>query len=804
VDTFVQDLRYAVRQLAKSRGFTVVAVLTLALGIGENTAIFSVVNRLLFNPLPFLEHPDRLVAVWETGPRGNDHNEVSPANFRDWKNQARTFDHLVAHIWWTANITGGDRPERVQGFLVSPDYFTTLGIRPLMGRGFVAGEDEPGHDRVVVLSHGIWQRRFGGDPRIVGQAIPINGIPRTVIGVLPPDVRYPAPAELWGPLSLEAEEWALRRGRFLLVTGRLAPGVSAAQAHAELAGIAHNLSTQYPVSNTDWGTNVRSLIPDVTRRLEPILLALFVAVGFVLLIACANVANLLLARGATRGRELAVRATLGADRGRLTRQLLTESIVLALAGGGVSVLVAIWGVGALVALVPPGQQAYLVGFNRVAVDGPVLLFTLALSLATAFVFGLAPALRASRTDLQAALQEEGRVAGSTPRHRLRRALIAAEVALALLLLVGAGLTLRSLQHLLGTSPGFDVDGIALTSVSLPGSKYSDDVAVAGFYRDLLDQVAVIPGVSAAGAVNVTPLCQCNQTTSFQIEGAPPFPPGEGPDVGWRVVTPGYFAALGVPLREGRAFDAADNAAGRRVAIVNQTLARRYFPNGAVGRRLVLIGDSLPFEIVGLLSDVRHDGPARLPQPEVYLPAAQVPAREMNLVARTTSSPAGVLPALRAEVQRLDPDQPVFDQRTMRDVFDLVVGPHRLALRLLAALGALALALAAVGIYGVLVQLVAERTREIGIRVALGSDPPAVRRLVLRQGMVPVAWGLATGLLAALGLTRVLASQLVGVSPAESLTLATVAMLLATVALAACYLPARRATSVDPMVALRTE
>ena len=804
MDALLQDLRHAIRQLAKSRGFAVVAVLTLALGIGANSAIFSVVNRLLFNPLPFLEHPDRLVAVWETGPRGNDHNEASPANFRDWKAQARSFDHLVAHIWWTANLTGGDRPERVQGFMVSPDYFTALGVHPLLGRGFVAGEDEPGRDRVVVLSHGIWQRRFGGDPRIVGQEIPINGIPRTVIGVLPPDVRYPAPAELWAPLSFGAQTWGLRQARFLLVTGRLAPGVSIAQAHAEMAGIAHSLSTQYPASNTDWGTNVRSLVPDVTRRIEPILLSLFVAVGFVLLIACANVANLLLARGATRGRELAVRATLGAGRGRLTRQLLTESVVLALAGGGVSVLVAIWGVGALVALVPPGQQAYLVGFNRVAVDGPVLLFTLALSLATALVFGLAPALRASRTDLQAALQEEGRAAGNTPRHRLRRALIAAEVALALLLLVGAGLTLRSFRHLLDTSPGFDVDGIALTSVSLPGSKYADNAAVAGFYRDLLERVDAIPGVTAAGAVNVTPLCQCNQTTSFQIEGAPPFPPGEGPDVGWRVVTPGYFAALGVPLHEGRAFDATDNASARRVAIVNQTLARRYFPDGAVGRRMVFFPDSTPIEIVGVLSDLRHDGPARLPLPELYVSAAQYPAGEMNLVVRTTSSPAGVLPTLRAEVQRLDPDQPVFDQRTMRDVFDRVVGTHRLALRLLGALGVLALALAAVGIYGVLVQLVAERTREIGIRIALGSDPPAVRRLVLRQGMIPVAWGLAVGLLAALGLTRALASQLVGVSPAEPLTLAAVATLLATVALAACYLPARRATSVDPMVALRTE
>ncbi len=803
METILQDLRHAVRQLAKSRGFTVVAVLTLALGIGANTAIFSVVNRLLFNPLPFLEHPDRLVAVWETGPRGNDHTEASPANFRDWKTQARSFDRLVAHFWWTVNITGGDRPERVQGFLVSPDYFTALGIRPLLGRGFVAGEDEPGRDRVVVLSHGIWQRRFGGDPGIVGRSIPINGIPLTVVGVLPADVRYPAPAELWLPLSLDAQ-WGLRRSHFLLVTGRLAPGVSIAEAQAEMSGIAHSLSTLYPASNTDWGANVKSLVPDVTRRIEPILVSLFVAVGFVLLIACANVANLLLARGATRGRELAVRATLGAGRGRLTRQLLTESIVLALAGGGVSVLVAIWGVGALAALVPPGQQAYLVGFNRIAVDGPVLLFTLALSFATAFVFGLAPALRASRTDLQAALQEEGRVGGSTPRYRLRRALIAAEVALALLLLVGAGLTLRSFQHLLGTSPGFDVDGIALTSVSLPGSKYADNVAVAGFYRDLLDRVAAIPGVRAAGAVNVTPLCQCNQTSSFQIEGAPPFPAGEEPDVGWRVVTPGYFAALGVSLREGRAFEAADNAAGRAVAIVNETLARRYFPDGAVGRRLLLTDGTPPVEIVGALSDLRHDGPARLPQPELYIPAAQIPAREMNLVVRTTSSPAGMLPTIRAEVQRLDPDQPVFDQRTMRDVLDLMVGSHRLALRLLGALGVLALGLAAVGIYGVLVQLVAERTREIGIRVALGSDPPAVRRLVLRQGMVPVAWGLMVGLLAALALTRALASQLVGVSPAEPLTLATVALLLATVALAACYFPARRATSVDPMVALRTE
>jgi putative ABC transport system permease protein len=806
MDTLVQDVRYALRQLRASPGFTLVAVLTLAVGIGANSAVFSAVYSLLFDPLPFVDG-DRVVAVWEVAPQGrNDHNEVSAATFRDYREEARSFEHLVAHEWWPANLTGEGEPERVQGFRVSPDYFEALDVRPLLGRTFAPDEDVEGRNRVLVLSYGLWRRRFGGDVNIIGRPIAVNGIERTVIGVLPPRVAYPAPGDIWTPLALDSAVWQSRRSHWLLVTGRLAPGATVETAQAELATIAGRLRTAYPETNTGWGVNVRPLERDVARHVEPVLLMLFAAVGFVLLIACVNVANLLLARGTGRRRELALRATLGAVRARLVRQLLTESAVLALVGGAVGVLLAMWGVTLLTALVPADHQRFLAGFDRIEIDATVLVFTAATAVGTALLFGLVPALRTARTDLHAALQEGERAGGGPIRHRLRRALVAAEVALALVLLVGAGLMFRSVRNLLGTSPGFDPDSVALTTIVLPGARYPGPEQAAGFFREVLTRVAALPGVSAAGAANVTPLCQCNQTTSFHIVGEEPFQPDARPDVGWRVVTPAYFAALGVPVIAGRGLTERDDAGMPRVAVVSSPLARRWFPQGAVGRRirtLAQTGDMVTVEIVGVMADVRHGGPAQLPSSDLYFPAAQVPVWEMTLAVRAVD-PAAVLPALRTTVRAVDANQPVSDQRTMRAAFAAVIGPQRLSQQLLAGLGAIAILLAGVGIYAVIAQLVAERTREIGIRVALGGDRAAVLGLVLRQGLTPAAWGLVAGAVAALVVTQLLESQLFGVRPGDPATLVVVAGLLFGVAALASYAPARRATRVDPMVTLRSE
>ena len=801
MDTVFQDLRYALRALRSSPGFTAVAVLTLALGIGANSAVFSTVYSLLFDPLPFA-HNDGLVAVWEVAPRGNDHVEMSPANFRDYRATGTSFANLVAHAWWPANLTGGGAAERVQGFRVSPDYFDALGVRPFLGRAFASGEDRPGNDRVIVLSHGLWQRRFGADTGIVGRAIAVNGIERTVIGVLPPRVAYPSPGEVWVPLAMDSAGWETRGSHFLLVMGRLGSGATLDGARAELATIAGRLAATYPTSNTRWSANVQLLRRDVGRELEPVLLLLFGAVAFVLLIACVNVANLLLARGTRRRRELALRATLGARPGRLVRQMLTESAVLAALGGTGGVMVAMWGVTLLTGLVPAGQQRYLLGFDRIGINGAVLAFTAATALLTAILFGLIPALRGADADLLGALQAGDRAGGAPARHRLRRALVSAEVALALVLLAGAGLMFRGMRVLLATPPGFEPDSVALTNIALPAFRYGEPEQAAAFYRDLLARVAALPGVRAAGAANVTPLCRCNQTTSFSIDGAEPFRPDERPDVGGRVVTPDYFAALGVRVVMGRGLESGDGPEAPRVVVVNQELARRYFPGGAIGRRIRFQADT-PFTIVGIVTDLRHDGPGRPPGPELFASALQVPTSEMTLVVRA-ADPAAVLPAIRAAVREVDPDQPVGEQRTMREALTAVLGQYHLAQRVLGGLGAIALALAAVGIYAVIAQLVGERTREIGIRLALGGDPAAVRALVLRQGVAPAVWGTVAGSVLAVLAAQLLAAQFVGVRSRDPGTLLVVVLVLLGVAVLAAYLPARRATRIDPLSALRAE
>jgi putative ABC transport system permease protein len=805
----LQDLRYALRTLAANPAFTAVAVLTLALGIGANTAIFTAVHHLLFRPYPFLENSSRLVAVWQVGPRGNDHNEVTPADLKDWRANLKSFDHLASHVWWTGNVTGGERPERIQGFQVSADYFETLGLRPALGRTFAAGEDEPGHDRLVVLSWGLWQRRFGGDSGVLGTVISINGIPRTIIGVMPDGVRYPAPAEMWAPYAPTPDTWAQRQAHYLLVTGRLAPGRTIEQARAELVTLSASLAAQYPETSRNWSVNVRPLVRDTARQIEPMLAVLMAAVGFVLLIVCANVANLMLARATGRGRELGIRVALGASRARIARLVLVESLVLALAGGAGGVVLGLFGVDVLRSLVPADYRRMIAGFQNLTINGTVLAFTAGLSIASAVLFGVIPALRAAR---DTAGKESFRRGGTTTgreRHRLRRALVGAEVALALLLLVGAGLTLRTFRHLGSLEPGFEVQGVALTSVALPVRTYPDAPAASRFYSRLVERVALLPGVAAAGAANIVPLCGCNQSSGFSVVGAPPYPPGEGPEMDWRVITPGYFAALRVPLVRGRDFTSADGADAPPVAIVNETLSRRWFPDGgALGRRLHVDGDTTrTVEVVGIVGDVRHDGLTRLAPPELYVPAAQRPAWEMTIVARASGgelAATAVLPALRAAVLEIDPNQPVYDQQNMSNLLAFSMLQYRFSLRLLAALGLVALVLAGVGIYGVIAQLVAERTREIGIRIALGGDQRSVQQLVVRQGMLPAAIGIGAGLVLAPALTLLVRRMLVGVSPHDPLTFATVAVLLLAVALAACWLPARRASRVDPMIALRTE
>jgi putative ABC transport system permease protein len=804
----LQDLRYALRTLASNPAFTAVAVLTLALGIGANTSIFTAVQHLLFRPYPFLPEPERLVALWQVAPRGNDHNEVSPADFRDWQANLKSFDHLVTHIWWTGNVTGGERPERIQGFQVSADYFDALGLRPALGRTFVAGEDEPGRDRVVVLSWGLWQRRFGGDSGILGTVLSINGIPRTVIGVMPDGVRYPAPAEMWAPFAPPPDAWTRRQAHFLLVTGRLAPGRTIFEAQAELNRLTASLSTEHPATNLNWGGNVRPLVRDTARHIEPMLAVLMAAVGFVLLIVCANVANLMLARATGRGRELAIRAALGASRARIIRLVLVESGVLAVAGGALGVVFAVYGVELLTALIPADMRRMMPGFERMTLNGPVLAFTAVASIASAILFGLLPALRAASGAAGGESLRSGASTASRERHRVRRTLVGVEVALALLLLVGAGLTYRTFRHLGSLQPGFNPDAVALTSVALPGRTYPENPDAIRFFTRLIERVNVLPGVVSAGAANIVPLCRCNQTSGFSVVGAPPYPIGEGPEMGWRVITPGYFKTLNVPVRAGRDFAPTDVESAPRVTIVNETLSRRWFPDGgALGRRLYLNGDTTQsWEVVGIVGDMRHDGPAKQSPPELYVPAAQAPVWEMTMTvrARNEGAAAALLPAIRAAVLEIDPDQPVYDQQTMESLVALSVMQYRFSLRLLAGLGIIALVLAGVGIYGVIGHLVAERTREIGIRIALGGDRGSVQRLVVRQGVTPAVLGIAAGLVLAPALTLLIRRMLVGVSPFDPLTFAAVAALLLLVAVAACWVPARRASRVDPLLALRAE
>ena len=806
MDSILRDLKFSIRSLLKRPTLTIIAILTLAIGIGANSAIFSVVNALLLNPIkaPAL---DRVLAVWESQPaQGVERNEVSMANFLDWRAQNQTFDKMGLYRWWSTNLTGTDAPERVQGFQVTANFFEVIGVNPAIGRGFAEDEDQPGKTPVVLLSHGLWQRRFGGDANIVGKIITLNGIGRTVIGVMPEGFNYPGGAELIAPITITPELARSRGNHSYYVIGRLKPNVTAAQAHADLATIASRLEKEYAETNTGWGVATYPFIEDAVRLYRSALLVLMAAVGFVLLIVCANVANLMLARAASRRKEMSLRAALGANRWQIIRQLLTESILLALVGGTLGILIAIWGVDLLRNLNPGEAAKFAPGWDRLGVSLPVLAFNLGISLLSGLFFGLVPALQLSRTDLNEGLKEGGRQA-STGSHRLRSMLVISEVALSLMLLVSAGLLMRSFVSLLKTSPGFSSDNLLTMRLALPAAKYAEDPQKVSFYSALTERVLTLPGVESAALVNYLPLGGSNSSDTFLIEGAPEPAPGQELLGRYRVCSPRYFETMGIPIMKGRSFTEQDRAGATPVIIVNETLAKRFWPGtDPVGKRMRITGplDKNPWmQVVGVIPDVKHDLSVPV-TPEYYLPYAQDPWGSMVLIAKTTGDPSAMAASMRQQVWSLDKDQPVFDVRTMEEVRALSVSIHSFSSISLGIFAGIALLLAAIGIYGVMSYAVTQRTQEIGIRMALGARTADVLRLVVRNGMSLALIGVIAGLAGAYGVTRLLASLLFGVSPTDLLTFCSVTLGLLLVALLACYIPARRATKVDPLVALRYE
>ena len=812
METLLQDVRFGARVLAKHRGFTAVAVVTLALGIGANTAIFSVVNELLLRPLPFRD-AGRLVMLWEVSPAGRRQNSTSRANFRAWREQGASFEGMAAFSDQRLNLSGAGDPEEVSVQLATPELFRVLDVKPALGRALAEEDAGPDAPDVAVLSHGLWQRRFGGDPAVVGRSITLNGTPRTVVGVLPAGFQWHIkqrsstgrPAEIWVPLAMPTEGVAAR-GRFLSVVARMKPGVTVEQAAAEMKTIAARLEQDAPQFNKGFGAEVLPLREQFVGNVRPALLILLGAVGFVLLIACANVANLMLSRAAAREKEIALRTALGASRMRVVRQLLTESLLLALMGSALGLLVAWWGISALVAISPRD----VVNLQGVGLNLTVLGWTLAVSLLTGVIFGIAPALEATRLNLNDTLKEGGKGAGGPGARagRLRSAFVVAEVALALVLLASAGLLVKSFFRLQKIDTGFETENVLTMVVSLPEGKYGEERQMVAFFRQVTERLRALPGVRAAGMVNYLPLYGGpGSSTGFTVEGRPAPPPGEEPGTSVRVADAAYFEAMGIPLVRGRHFNEREGAEARRVALVSESMARQHFPGeDPVGKRISvdMFEQPTPTEIVGVVGDVRYDSLTDEAVPTVYFPHPDLAYPFMTLVIRTAGDPSEVAAAARREVRAVDPEQAVADVRTMNQVMADTVGRARFNTLLFGLFAGLATLLAAVGIFGVMNYSVALRTREIGLRMALGAQPRRVLMLILRQGMFLTLVGVGLGLVGALTLTRVMSSLLFGVEATDPATFAAIVVLLTLVSLLACYVPARRATRVDPLNALRYE
>ncbi len=802
--------RYALRTLAKNPAWTAAAVACLAIGIGANTTVYTAMRAIAIEPVPTPDS-DRLVMISEVKPRDPDDadfDQIAPANLVDWMQQTRTLEHIAAFAWWDVNITGINEPERVTGSQVTPEFFRTLGERPALGRAFTDDEGREGNTDRVILSHPLWVRRFGGDSGVIGRTVQLNGVKHTIVGVMGNDFIFPPGAELWRAFALDGAIAADRDGRSLSAIGRVRPTATLSEARAEARAIARRLELQYPDMNGKWGMKVEPAQVFYGRHPRPYTVVMLASVALVLLIGCANVANLLLARATTRGRELAVRVALGARRSDLVRQMLAESMVIALLGGALGALLALWGVRLMRDTLPADLVRFNPGWTRITINGHSLLFTAAVSIATAVLVGLVPALIASRADPQQALKESGRTtSGAGGRFRLRSILVVGEVALALMLLFGTGLMVRSFIGLVETDQGYTLEKALTMQLTLPTARYKTDDERAQFYSRLLDRVRELPGVRAASLINELPPSWNDYSNRFILEGEPKPQRGDpAHQERMHLVWDGYFAAMGITVRRGRDFDRHDDTTHPSVAIVSEAFARKYWPSeDAVGKRISVLADSMYLTtVVGVVADVRHNpntGRAVL-APVVYVPGARGPWDTMTLIVRTAASPLAVTADVQRVIGSLDPALAPGNVQTLERMLWSSLSPQRITAAMLSVFAGIALLLAVIGIYGVISYSVNQRTHEIGIRMALGAQRADVIRRVVRQGVVLAALGIAIGTLGSFAMARGMATLLHEVSPTDPLTFVAVAAILATVAVLGSWLPARRAAAVDPVVALR--
>ena len=807
MDSILQDLRYGLRMLVRNPGFAAVAVMTLALGIGANTAIFSVVNATMLEPLPF-PNRDRLVMVWEHSYKnGRERNVVNPGNFLRWRERVRSIRNMAMIVKNEINVTGKGEPERVASAIVSPALFSITGIRPIIGRTFVPDEEKPGNAHVALISESYWRSHFAGDPKVTDQDLALDGERYRIVGVLPESAQLAIwggivedPAPIWTPFAVTDQLRDLR-GRYVNVIGELNPGTSVKQADAEMKAIAQQLEKERPAADTGWTTKVESLRDYLVGDIRPALLALLTGVGLVLLIAVVNVANLLLVRAASREREVAVRFALGVTRWRLLRQLLTESILLAFIGGAIGLLLAHWGLQLLMGLAP----SQLPAITAVSIDARVLAFSVILALVTGAVFGAVPAFRLSDVSLNESLKSEAHASPARGRRRLRNILAAAEAALAVMLLVGAGLVIRSFVKLIHVDTGFNSENLVSLEISLPDSKYHEEQRQAAFFQDLVDRVQHLPGVQAAGATSFMPLTSLGSATDFTIDERPKPQPGDEPDSQVRSVTPGFFQAMSIPFVQGRNFESQDKAEDTiKKIIVNETLAAMYWPNeNPVGKRISMEwGGMLHAEVIGVVKDVKLVSLEEPPAAQMYWYTPQFPYSAMALVVKTAAPPSSLIPALRAQVAAIDPDLPIAKVQTAKQVVSSATQSRRFTMSLMTLFAGLALALAAIGLYGVISYSVAQRTQEIGVRMALGARISDVLFMVLREGLAVTGAGVAVGVIAALGLVQLLNKLLFGIAAHDAITFMSVAVVLLLVGALASLVPARRASKIDPMVALR--
>jgi predicted permease len=810
METLFKDIRYGVRGLLKRPGFTIIALITLALGIGANTAIFSVVNAVLLRPLPF-QKPEELVIVWEDVTfAGFPHNTPAPANYVDWKTQNQSFVDMAASHETSFNLTGDGEPERVSAYAVEANFLPLLGVQPVLGRNFLPEEDRPGGSKAVVLSYGLWQSRYGGDRNIINREVLLNGEKHAVVGVMPASFQFfEKDVRVWVPMAFTQEDWANRGGHYLAVAARLKPGVSVTQAQADMNAVMHRISVDHPEETMEgkMGVVVMPVRDEFVGDARGSLIVLLVAVAFVLLIACANVAGLLLARAVARRKEIALRMALGAGRPRVIRQLLTESLLLAVAAGVLGSLLAYASFTFLQGLVP--EEMALA--TSLQLDVRILVFTIAISIVTGIIFGLVPALQSANFDLNDALkQSSGRV---TSTGRLRSAMIVFEVALSLVLLVGAGLLIQTLFQLFRQYSVLEPEKILTLRTILPYEKYKEPQRRTSYYQQVLQRVEHLPGVVAAGYSTSIPLAWKGGTSGFYPEGLAAPVAGLAYDANHREVSINYLQAINIPLRQGRYFESSDNAQSLPVVIINETMARQYWPGeNALGRRFKVGDPNEPGkqwkQIVGIVADIRQMGIDEPVKAEMYIPYEQITDWPgfipRDLAIRTTGDTSNLAGAVRQIIREVDPDQPVSNVATMAEVLGTEAAQRRMGMFMLAGFAALALLLASLGIYGVLAYFVTQHTNEIGVRQALGATPRNILFLVLKKGMGLTLIGVVIGVIASLALTRLMSSLLFGVTAADPLTFATVPLVLVGVALLACYIPARRATKVDPLVALRYE